>query len=82
MILAAMLSRIKDCVPLGSTGYPLLFAMKVEAGRKRKRTDSAAHLLRAPNVKGSGGVRSSAGTCEVMEVKKRRQSSLRVSRGL
>jgi hypothetical protein len=82
MILAAMLSRKKDCVPLGSMGYPLLFAMKEEAGMKRKRTDSVAHLLSAPNVEGSGGVGSSAGIHEAMEENKEGQSSLRVSREL
>ena len=32
-ILAATLSRMKDCVPLGNTGYPLLLAMNVDDGR-------------------------------------------------
>lgn len=55
-----MLSRMKDCVPFGRTGYPFVLAMKVEAGRKMYRTGSAAHLFSTPRFSGSGGVRSSA----------------------
>lgn len=55
-----MIVRMNDCVPLGSTGYPLAFAMNVVAGRKTYRTGSAFHLLRMSSVAGSGGVRSSA----------------------
>jgi hypothetical protein len=55
-----MHSRMNDCVGLGSTGYPFVFAMKVVEGRSMFRTDSAAHLLRTPSVVGRGGVRSRA----------------------
>lgn len=33
VILTTIVSRMNDCVTLGSTGYPLAFAMKVDAGR-------------------------------------------------
>jgi hypothetical protein len=55
-----MISLMKDCVPLGSTGYPFVLAIKVDDGRKMNRTDSAFHLLRIPKVVGKGGVRSRA----------------------
>lgn len=55
-----MLSRKKCCVGFGRTGYPFMFAMKVDEGRKMCRTDSAAHLLRTPRVVGSAGDRSRA----------------------
>lgn len=55
-----ILSLIKDWVPFGRTGYPFVFAMKVDAGRKMCCTGSAAHLLSTPKFSGKGGVRSSA----------------------
>lgn len=55
-----MLSRMNACVGFGRTGYPFVFAMKVDAGRKICRTDSAAHLLSTPSFVGKGGVKSSA----------------------
>lgn len=57
---AIMLSRMNDCVGLGRTGYPFVFAMNVDDGRKMKRTDSAIHLLSIPRVVGRGGVKSKA----------------------
>lgn len=57
-----MHSRINDCVGLGSTGYPFVFAINVDDGRRILRTDSAAHLLNTPIFVGKGGERSSAGT--------------------
>jgi hypothetical protein len=59
-MLAVMLSRMKDCVPFGRTGYPFVFAIKVDEGRKRCRIASAFHLERNPDLAGKGGVRSSA----------------------
>lgn len=59
-MLAVMLSRMKDCVPFGRTGYPFVFAIKVDDGRKRCRIGSAFHLDKKPDLTGKGGVRSSA----------------------
>ena len=55
-----MISRINFCVDLGNTGYPFGLAMKVVAGRNKKRVGSA--VQRASNcwLGGHGGVRSKA----------------------
>ena len=58
--LAIMLSRINCWVGFGRTGYPFIFAMKVDEGKNICRTDSAAHLLSTPRVVGSAGERSRA----------------------
>jgi hypothetical protein len=63
-----MLSRMKDWVPLGSTGYPFALAINVDDGRKMFRTDSAFHLLRIPKVVGKGGVRSRANGCRSLNL--------------
>jgi hypothetical protein len=59
-MLAVMLSRMKDCVPFGRTGYPFVFAMKVDEGRNKCWIGSAFHLDKNPDLTGNGGVRSSA----------------------
>jgi len=58
--LAIMLSRINCWVGFGRTGYPFIFAIKVDEGKNICRTDSAAHLLSTPRVVGNAGERSRA----------------------
>jgi hypothetical protein len=55
-----MLSRMKDWVGLGSTGYPFVFVKNVDAGIRIYLTSSADHLCSTPMVVGSGGVKSNA----------------------
>ena len=52
-----MMSRMNDCVPLGSTGYPFAFPMNVDAGSHRCRTGSASHCPSTVDDSGSGGVK-------------------------
>ena len=58
--LTFMTSRINDCDPLGSTGYPLAFAMNVDAGMSMCLMGSAAQRFRTPGTDGRGGMRSKA----------------------
>jgi hypothetical protein len=55
-----MISRINLCVDLGSTGYPFGFAIKVVAGKNKKRVGSAVQRVRSCGLGGHGGVRSNA----------------------
>ena len=51
---------MKDCEPLGSTGYPFVFAMNDDAGINRCLIGSATQRFKTPGTDGRGGVRSKA----------------------
>ena len=59
--ITVMISRMNLCVDLGSTGYPFGLAIKVVAGRNKKRVGSAVQRARSRGLGGHGGVRSNAG---------------------
>lgn len=54
------MSRMNDCNPLGRTGYPFTFAIKVDAGMNKCLMGSAAQRLNTPGTDGRGGMRSRA----------------------